>query len=216
MFDSYNYISDIDEFNDWLRNSDCKKCRFSNSRKNIVAGRGNVTSRTVMIIGQGPGFNEDNEGNAFIGESGRILMDTCSTTKYKLGIDISIYLDNLVKCYGGSADGGDVAPTASNIKQCVPYLEAAIRIISPVAIFALGKPCYTYFGNAKVTPGEAFLYKNKIPVFTMIHPAKGYRAADIGVNTFYSQFYQACELLLKEEHGYPITYWDETRELYLL
>lgn len=109
---------------------DCRRCKLSGSRKNIVFGTGDPQARLVFV-GEGPGYEEDQKGEPFVGAAGRLL------TKIIQAIDYTreqVYICNIIKC----RPPGNRNPMPDEIEACVPFLERQIGAIKPDFICALG------------------------------------------------------------------------------
>jgi len=110
---------------------DCKRCKLSRGRKNIVFGDGSPRAR-LMFIGEGPGEEEDNQGLPFVGAAGQLLNNLLS----KLGLRREeVYIANVVKC----RPPGNREPEADETGQCLPFLRAQIQAIKPLVIVTLGR-----------------------------------------------------------------------------
>ncbi len=109
---------------------DCRRCKLSNSRKNIVFGAGSLAARLVLV-GEGPGFEEDKTGKPFVGAAGKLL------TKIVQAINLTreqVYICNIIKC----RPPGNRNPDPDEIQACFPFLERQIAVIKPDFICALG------------------------------------------------------------------------------
>jgi DNA polymerase len=110
---------------------DCKRCKLSRGRKNIVFGDGSPRAR-LMFIGEGPGEEEDLQGLPFVGAAGQLLNNLLS----KLGLRREeVYIANVVKC----RPPGNRDPEADETGQCLPFLQKQIEAIQPRVIVTLGK-----------------------------------------------------------------------------
>jgi DNA polymerase len=110
--------------------SGCTKCELSSTRTNVVFGQGNPRTKLV-IIGEAPGADEDEQGLAFVGRAGKLL------TKIIESVDLmreEVYICNILKC----RPPGNRAPTTLEIECCIPYLMEQLEIIQPAIICALG------------------------------------------------------------------------------
>lgn len=110
--------------------ANCTRCKLASGRKNIVFGSGNSGARLVFV-GEGPGFEEDQQGEPFVGPAGRLL------TKIIQAIHLSrdqVYICNIIKC----RPPGNRNPEPDEIETCGPFLDRQIRAISPDYICALG------------------------------------------------------------------------------
>ena len=107
-----------------------KNCDLKNSATNMVFGDGNVNSK-LMIIGEGPGAQEDLEGKPFVGRAGKLLDKMLAAIKIDRA---NVYISNVVN-YRPPANR---KPTESEINRYFPYLEKHIEIINPKILLLLG------------------------------------------------------------------------------
>ena len=109
----------------------CILCDLSKSRTLAVPGNGNATDK-IMMIGEAPGKNEDQNGVPFIGSAGKIL----DKALYEAGLDRGdVYITNVVKC----RPPNNRVPTDKEIQICTNhYLKNEIKLISPKIICILG------------------------------------------------------------------------------
>jgi DNA polymerase len=110
---------------------DCKRCRLCSERTNIVFGVGNPQAE-VMFVGEGPGADEDRQGEPFVGAAGQLLTKMIEAMKFTRD---GVYLCNVVKC----RPPGNRNPEPDEIQACEPFLKAQIDAIRPRVIVALGK-----------------------------------------------------------------------------
>jgi uracil-DNA glycosylase family 4 len=109
---------------------DCRRCKLHRTRRTIVFGEGNERAR-LMLIGEGPGYDEDVQGRPFVGKAGQLL------TKILQAIDIKreeVYITNIIKCRPPQNRN----PEPDEIESCHPFLQEQIRAIRPKVICALG------------------------------------------------------------------------------
>jgi len=109
--------------------SSCKKCELCKSRTHAVPGEGSLNAR-VMLVGEGPGYNEDRQGRPFVGEAGKVLADLLSLVNLKRE---DVFIANAVKC----RPPGNRTPSVSEIMECKPYLISQIALIEPKFILIL-------------------------------------------------------------------------------
>lgn len=110
----------------------CRKCALSEKRTQTVFGQGHPAPRLVFV-GEGPGYDEDKQGLAFVGAAGQLL------TKMIAAMGLSrdeVYICNVVKC----RPPGNRTPAADEILACSPYLREQLEILQPEVIVALGAP----------------------------------------------------------------------------
>jgi DNA polymerase len=110
---------------------DCTRCKLHTGRTNIVFGVGDPGAR-LMFVGEGPGADEDLEGEPFVGRAGQLLTQIIKAMGLERG---DVYIANVVKC----RPPGNRNPEPDEIATCSPFLEAQIDAIRPVVIVALGK-----------------------------------------------------------------------------
>jgi DNA polymerase len=120
--------------------SSCTACGLHLTRTTVVFGTGNPAS-PLMLVGEGPGANEDATGIPFVGRAGK-LLDECLQEAGMLRRHV--YITNTVKCRACIIDGRSVqnrAPTPDEIGMCVPlWLEKQIAVIEPRVIVCIGAP----------------------------------------------------------------------------
>ena len=113
--------------------SSCQNCPLGQTRTNLVFGVGSPTAK-VLFVGEGPGEQEDLQGEPFVGKSGQLL------DKYLSLIDLdrkksNIYIANIVKCR--PPHNRDPKPEES--EACLPWLRQQVRILRPRIIVCLGR-----------------------------------------------------------------------------
>jgi DNA polymerase len=146
---------------------DCKRCKLSSGRKNIVFGEGNPDAK-LMFIGEGPGREEDLQARPFVGDAGMLLTRLIEKMGFKRG---EVYIANIVKCRPPM----NRDPEKDEIESCRGFVEKQIEIINPQVIISLGRiSAQTLIGNPalKMTSirGRFFDY-NGIPLMPTFHPA---------------------------------------------
>jgi DNA polymerase len=114
----------------------CTKCDLCKSRTQTVFGVGDPKARW-LFVGEGPGRNEDFQGEPFVGPAGKLLDNMFAAMALKRGDNT--YIANIVKCRPTDAAKGDRPPAAEEMDACLPYLERQIALIKPAIIVALGK-----------------------------------------------------------------------------
>ncbi len=146
---------------------ECRKCSLCETRTNLVFGVGNENAE-VMFIGEGPGENEDLQGEPFVGRGGKLL------DKYLEAIDLdrkkNIYIANMVKCR--PPKNRDPLPEEQD--KCIEWLREQTRLIRPKIIVCLGRISAQRLisKDFKVTQqhGE-FIEKGGILFMGTFHPA---------------------------------------------
>jgi len=109
---------------------DCRRCKLSEHRKNIVFGTGNPNARLVFV-GEGPGYEEDQRGEPFVGAAGQLLTKIIEAMNYTRE---QVYICNIIKC----RPPGNRNPMPDEIQACSPFLRRQISSIKPDFICALG------------------------------------------------------------------------------
>jgi uracil-DNA glycosylase len=109
---------------------ECTRCRLHKGRTNLVFGVGNVNAE-IMFIGEGPGADEDAQGEPFVGRAGQLLNNMISAMGLKRE---EVYIANVVKC----RPPGNRTPEKDECDTCSPFLMRQIEVINPKVIVALG------------------------------------------------------------------------------
>ncbi|HKD79002.1 MAG TPA: uracil-DNA glycosylase [Candidatus Angelobacter sp.] len=109
---------------------DCTRCRLHKGRTNLVFGVGNVNA-DLMFVGEGPGADEDAQGEPFVGRAGQLLNNMISAMGLKRE---DVYIANVVKC----RPPGNRTPEKDECDTCSPFLMRQIDVIQPKVIVALG------------------------------------------------------------------------------
>lgn len=162
--ESWISSNSLDELNKLICN--CTKCDLHNGRNNFVFGSGN-SNADVMVIGEGPGAEEDKQGLPFVGRAGQLLTDILKAIKFSRE---EVYIGNIVKCRPPE----NRTPTSSEMETCIPYLKKQIELIKPKAILCLGLTAALGLLKKKDSltnmRGKIFLYEG-IKVMVTYHPA---------------------------------------------
>jgi uracil-DNA glycosylase family 4 len=115
-----------------LQVRDCQACKLRIGCKQTVFGAGDEKAGW-LFVGEGPGAEEDEQGEPFVGQAGKLLDNMLAAIKLKRGKNV--YIANVVKC----RPPGNRIPEADEIEQCFHYLRRQIALIQPRLIVALGK-----------------------------------------------------------------------------
>ena len=110
---------------------DCTRCKLHAGRTNLVFGVGNPDA-DLMFVGEGPGADEDEQGEPFVGRAGQLLTQIIKAMGFARD---DVYIANVVKC----RPPNNRNPEPDEIAQCSPFLNAQIASIKPKVIVALGK-----------------------------------------------------------------------------
>jgi len=146
---------------------DCTRCKLHTDRKNIVFGEGNPKAG-VVFVGEGPGFEEDQQGRPFVGEAGQLLTDII-VKGMKLRRE-DVYICNIVKC----RPPGNRNPEPDEVGSCIGFVKRQIWTINPKVIVTLGNvPTQNLLGTkqgiSKIR-GTWQTYEG-IPLMPTFHPA---------------------------------------------
>lgn len=145
----------------------CKRCDLCKRRKQAVLGVGDI-SADWLFVGEGPGAEEDERGEPFVGAAGKLLDAMLAA----IGLNRSenVYIANAVKC----RPPGNRTPETGEIEACRPYLERQIALIKPRLIVALGRPAAQTLLGSEIKIGAArgrLFHYGEIPVIVTYHPA---------------------------------------------
>lgn len=145
----------------------CRKCGLCETRTNVVVGVGNPKAE-VMFIGEGPGENEDLQGEPFVGRAGKLL------DKMLLAVDLdrnkNIYIANIVKCRPPK----NRDPKPEEQEMCIEWLRNQVRLIRPKIIVCLGRIAAARIvkPDIKITKEHGLWFeKNGTLMMAMLHPA---------------------------------------------
>lgn len=146
----------------------CTKCPLHKTRTKVVFGEGKVDRPDLMIIGEGPGANEDKEGRPFVGRAGQLL------NKMLEGIELTredVYIANVVCCRPPK----NRDPEPNEVANCIEYLVRQIRLVQPKAIMLVGKVATEATLNKTIKSVEGvrkvWYDWDGIPVRVTYHPA---------------------------------------------
>ena len=121
-------VTSLEQFNSTICN--CMKCPLGATRTNFVFGSGNANA-DIMVIGEAPGADEDEQGLPFVGRAGQLLTKILESVELQRD---DVYICNILKC----RPPNNRKPLASETDQCEPYLWQQIALIKPKFILALG------------------------------------------------------------------------------
>lgn len=145
----------------------CTRCPLHAKRSQAVFGVGDEQA-DWLFVGEGPGEEEDRQGEPFVGQAGKLLDNMLASIDLKRGQNV--YIANVVKC----RPPGNRNPEASEITSCAPYLERQIALIAPKLIVALGKVAATRLLGKEASiaslRGKLFEYQGR-PLIVTYHPA---------------------------------------------
>jgi uracil-DNA glycosylase len=144
----------------------CSKCGLSVTRTNAVPGIGSYETE-IMFVGEGPGANEDLQGEPFVGAAGQLLDKLLGMIGL---VRTTVFITNIVKCRPPQ----NRTPQPDEIKTCKPYLDAQIALIHPKIIVTLGSPSTATLLGRQVSMGAVhgkMEVRDGIRFFPTYHPA---------------------------------------------
>lgn len=122
----------------------CQLCPLSKTRTHAVPGEGNANA-PIMLIGEGPGYNEDKLGRPFVGAAGKFLDELLANAGMKRE---DVFITNVVKCRPPQ----NRDPLPEEIRACSGYLQRQIRLIRPTVVATLGRHSMAaYFPSERIS-----------------------------------------------------------------
>ena len=162
--DDWALTNNLEDLNKLICN--CQKCRLGATRNKFVFGSGNPNAN-VMVIGEGPGADEDAQGLPFVGRAGKLLTDILKAIKFERD---EVYIANVVKC----RPPGNRTPLPQEMDACMPYLKKQIELIKPKLILCLGLTAAQALLKKRESltsmRGKVFDFEN-VKVMVTFHPA---------------------------------------------
>lgn len=155
----------------------CQKCSLYKNATNPVPGEGNPEAE-IMFIGEGPGFNEDQQGRPFVGQAGKLLDELLSSIKVARS---DVFIANVVK----HRPPENREPMPQEIEACKEFLDKQIEIIQPKIIVTLGRfSMERFIPGAKISQIHGLarfseIGGRKIIIIPMFHPAAALRGAGV-------------------------------------
>lgn len=157
----------------------CQQCHLRSGCNQVVFGEGNPQAQ-LMLVGEGPGEQEDLQGRPFVGPAGQLLDKILDAVKLSRQM---VYIANIVKCRPANLPGvkgyrpgagTNRQPNLDEIQACLPWLEAQIALIQPQIIICLG----SIAARSLIEPGFAitsgrgqWVVKSGLQIMPTYHPA---------------------------------------------
>ena len=158
----------FDNFEELRENClNCRRCGLCETRTNVVVGVGNPRSK-VMFIGEGPGENEDLQGEPFVGRGGQLLDKMLAAVD--LDRKTNVYIANIVKCRPPK----NRDPLPEEQEACITWLRNQVALIRPKIIVCLGRIAAMRIikSDMKITREHGqFFEKNGTLMMATLHPA---------------------------------------------
>jgi DNA polymerase len=145
---------------------ECIRCRLHSDRTHIVFGEGNPSAR-IVLVGEGPGREEDRLGRPFVGPAGKLLDQMISSMGWRRQ---EVYICNVIKC----RPPRNRDPLPDEIESCGPFLRRQLRAIRPQAILAVGSFAAHFLLSSQqaISRLRNHVYDFEgIPVVPTYHPA---------------------------------------------
>lgn len=145
----------------------CRACVLCRQRKQAVVGVG-AAPAPWLFVGEGPGADEDQQGEPFVGQAGKLLDAMLAAAGLQRGREV--YIANVVKC----RPPGNRTPMPDEAEACAPFLDRQIELIQPRLIVALGKTAVTRLtgSDASMASQRGRLHEYRgIPLVATYHPA---------------------------------------------
>ena len=157
----------------------CQRCRLHEGRTRAVPGEGHPSTE-VAFVGEGPGFNEDQQGRPFVGAAGQVLEELLRGMGWRRQ---EVFITNVVKC----RPPGNRDPEPDEIAACAPYLRRQLEALDPALIVTLGRHSLDAFrpgarisqSHGTVTPAPASSGANGALHLALYHPAAALRSTAI-------------------------------------
>ena len=169
-------LPDLPPAQRWIRLREevdgCRRCRLAETRTNTVFGRGRPQQARWMLIGEGPGAEEDKQGEAFVGQAGKPLDAMLDAA----GIDPSadVFIANVLKC----RPPNNRNPEPDEVAACEGYLYEQIQLVQPDCILLLGRFAAQSVLHSELQIGRLrnklhhiTLDGRQVPVVVTYHPA---------------------------------------------
>ena len=160
-----SFQESLDSFKASIEN--CELCNLSLTRNKFVFGSGD-SNADLLLIGEGPGEEEDSKGEPFVGKAGKLLDKILKSIGYTR--DDNVFIANIIKC----RPPDNRNPLPSEVEKCTPYLTKQINLINPKLIVALGKVAGQTLMNKNMLIKEMRKkthHYNNIPLVVTYHPA---------------------------------------------
>ncbi|MEC7891950.1 MAG: uracil-DNA glycosylase [Actinomycetota bacterium] len=146
---------------------ECTSCNLSKTRKNVVVGKGNESAQ-VVIIGEGPGEQEDITGLPFVGRAGKMLDTALSSVDIDPVEDC--YITNIVKC----RPPNNRKPSAAESEACMPWLNEQVNLLKPKIIILAGSTAVQSFLGINEPISKIrgqWIEKDNIKYMPIFHPS---------------------------------------------
>jgi DNA polymerase len=153
----------------------CRRCRLAEQRTHAVPGEGSPDTE-VVFVGEGPGFNEDQQGRPFVGAAGTFLDELIGAVGWRRS---DVFITNVVKC----RPPGNRDPEPDEMAACAPFLRRQLEALDPALVVTLGRfSLGTFMPGARISqvhgnvrPVDPATGARAAHTFAMYHPAAALR-----------------------------------------
>ena len=153
----------------------CTRCPLHTQRTRAVPGEGHPDTE-VAFVGEGPGYNEDQEGRPFVGQAGKLLNEMLGKIGWKRD---EVFITNVVKCRPPS----NRDPEPNEIAACAPFLKRQLEVLDPAVVVTLGRySLQTFLPGSRISavhgtarPADAEGGAPGATAYAMYHPAAALR-----------------------------------------
>jgi len=157
----------------------CQRCRLHEGRTRAVPGEGHPSTE-VAFVGEGPGFNEDQQGRPFVGAAGQVLEGLLRAVGWRRE---EVFITNVVKC----RPPGNRDPEPDEMAACAPFLKRQLEALDPALVVTLGRHSLDAFrpgarisqAHGTVAPAPASTGANGALHLALYHPAAALRSTAI-------------------------------------
>jgi DNA polymerase len=154
--------------------ADCRSCRLCETRTQTVFGAG-PEAAPLMVVGEGPGADEDAQGEPFVGRAGKLLdemLRSIGRSRKDSDPDKAVYIANVVKC----RPPGNREPAEDEAEACRGFLEQQLKLVKPKLIVALGRVAAQrlLITDAALSKLRGVMHTwgpDNTPLFVTYHPA---------------------------------------------
>jgi DNA polymerase len=153
----------------------CQRCRLGQQRTHAVPGEGSGETE-VVFVGEGPGFNEDQQGRPFVGAAGTLLDELIGAVGWRRP---DVFITNVVKC----RPPGNRDPEPDEMAACAPFLRRQLEVLDPALVVTLGRfSLGTFMPGTRISqvhgtvrPVDPATGARAARAFAMYHPAAALR-----------------------------------------
>ena len=162
----------------------CTACRLAQTRTRAVAGEGSPDTE-VVFVGEGPGFNEDQQGRPFVGRAGGVLNELLRSIEWPRS---DVFITNVVKC----RPPGNRDPEPDEIAACAPFLRRQLEVLDPALVVTLGRfSLGTFIPGTRISsvhgtvhPVDPATGARNASALALYHPAAADRSPDVKRQSF--------------------------------